>query len=95
MFTLATGFPRNVVGGDGSRVTKVGKDLESRMFLAHVVPLKSAGVGWICDRIVEDLKKCVIGGWENATDRLDIFAKFLQFFFLMRWRGMSLQTRVL
>ena len=61
-------FPRNEKGGD-YQVVLVGKDRETKMFLAHAVPYKGADVECISEQLNRDLKKFGIHG--NVTLRSD------------------------
>jgi len=54
-------FPRNEVGGE-YQVVLVGKDQESKMFAAHVVPGKGADFEWIAQQVAKDIKRCGIHG---------------------------------
>ena len=54
-------FPRDGPGEDYS-VVLVGKDRESKMIMAHVVPFKGADTEWVCEQIVRDLRKWGIHG---------------------------------
>ena len=61
-------FPRNEAGGE-YQVVLVGKDRETKMFLAHVVPFKGAEVEWITQQISRDLRRFGIHG--NVVLRSD------------------------
>ena len=47
-------FPRE--GGDWA-VVLVGRDRETRMTIAHVVPYKGAGVEWLGEQLARDLRR--------------------------------------
>ena len=54
-------FLRNKAGEDYEPVL-VGKDKETRMFFAHVVPCKGADVEWVAKQVAKDLIKLGIHG---------------------------------
>ena len=54
-------FPRKVRGGSSITVL-VGRERKIKMIIAHMVPMKGAGVGWIVDQVARDIKKLGIHG---------------------------------
>ena len=49
-------FPRDSVGGDYV-VVLVARDRETKMTVAHVVPVKSADQEWVAEQLVRDMLK--------------------------------------
>ena len=48
--------------GGESITLLVGRERKTKMIIAHVVPLKGAGVDWIVDQLVRDVRKLGIHG---------------------------------
>ena len=54
-------FSREVAGQDYS-VVLVGKDRETKLILAHVVPFKGGDTEWVSEQVCRDLRKFGISG---------------------------------
>ncbi len=54
-------FPRKENGGEYITVL-VGRERRSKMIIAHVVPMKGAGLQWMVDQVVRDIRKLGIHG---------------------------------
>ena len=59
--SLDYAFPRKEKGGESVTVL-IGKDRKSKLRVAHVVPVKGAGMKWIVDQVVRDIRKLGIHG---------------------------------
>ena len=55
-------FPRDADGDQYAAVVFVGRDKETRMTVAHVVPMKGADMEWVTEQAARDLFRFGIHG---------------------------------